>query len=260
MKKGKVGKVILTIILVIVICALVCACVTLGLFARKYYNIYKADVAAQEEVEAQKLADEEAKAQAEAEHQKFLDENVLDNKIPLSLYIDRGGVFTKADTHFCDWTRDEILGIFYVFPSTEQEIRTNNYENTFEQMWAQYNTEGYKIGYQIKLTMDTGEVMNRTMKLPIYVNDEIFSHIQLYMYDDVTYYPGRRYYHMSPEEMVPETLLTSLKLVGYKETKGVNGPIELTVFTYNGDEDFDSETGEYLGNSKFTSYIYREQV
>ena len=72
--------------------------------------------------------------------------------------------------------------------------------------------------------------------------------------------PGRAYYHMRQYEMTDDTMLTSVKLVGYKETKGVNGPIELTVFTYNGDEDFDDESGQYLGNSKFTMKIYRQQV
>lgn len=251
---------ILLIIIVIVFIAISCI---LGYFTYRYRKLYKsykvqedAKIQAEQQLEQENLE----KEAAEAERQKYLEENVYDNNIPIALYLLKGNTLVRADETYCDWTRDSILGLFYSLPSNDESVPCSNYESLWENLWSQYQTEGYKVGYNLKLHLDTGEEINRTLLDPIYVNDDIFSHIQLYLYDDVTYMPGRPYYHMTPEEMTDETMLTSIKLVGYKETKGVNGPIEVTVFTYNGKEDFDEQTGEYIGNSKFTIKLYREQV
>lgn len=256
MKKKNLFLIILCVILIVAVCVL-------GYCTYKYRSLYKAyktqeDATLQaQQTEENEKAEQEAQ---EAQRQQYLEENVYDNTIPIALYKKNGNTLVRADSVYCDWTRDSILGLFYSFPSNEETIECSDYETMWEEAWASYNTTGYKVGYNIKLKLDTGEEINRTLLDPISVNDDIFSHIQLYLYDDVTYMPGRAYYHMTPEEMTDENMLTSIKLVGYKETKGVNGPIEVTVFTYNGTEDFDSETGEYIGNSKFTTKLYREQI
>ena len=255
MKKSKLS--------IVIILVLVIAVGILGYCTYTYrtlYKAYKAEVDVREAQESQEEQELEEQLQADAEYEAYLQENVYDNETPIALYLLEGNTLVRADTVYCDWTRDSILGLFYSFPSNEESIYCTDYETQWEEAWASYNTDGYKVGYSIKLELDTGETIYRTLLDPIPVDDDIFSHIQLYLYDDVTYMPGRAYYHMTPEEMTDETMLTSIKLVGYKETKGVNGPIEVTVFTYNGDEDFDSETGEYIGNSKFTMKVYREQV
>ena len=222
--------------------------------------MYKAQEDSQKQIEQEAQQQKAQKDAEEAERQQYLEENVYDNEIPIALYLLKGNTLVRADETYCDWKRDSILGLFYSLPSTEETVPCSDYETLWEDLWSKYKSEGYKVGYNLKLHLDTGEEINRTLLDPIYVNDDIFSHIQLYLYDDVTYMPGRPYYHMTPEEMTDETMLTSIKLVGYKETKGVNGPIEVTVFTYNGPEDFDEETGEYIGKSKFTIKLYREQV
>lgn len=249
--------------LTLLVLILIGAIGALGYFTYKYRSLYKMYKAVEDsENYSAQLNEKEklAKEAEEAEHQKYLEENVYDNEIPIALYLMKGNNLVRADETYCDWKRDSILGLFYSLPSNEETVACSDYETLWENLWSQYKTEGYKVGYNLKLHLDTGEEINRTLLDPIYVNDDIFSHIQLYLYDDVTYMPGRPYYHMTPEEMTPETMLTSIKLVGYKETKGVNGPIEVTVFTYNGPEDFDEKTGEYIGKSKFTIKLYREQV
>ncbi len=249
--------------LIILLIVLICATGTLGFFTYRYrnlYKMYKAQEDSQKQIEQEAQQQKAQKDAEEAERQQYLEENVYDNEIPIALYLLKGNTLVRADETYCDWKRDSILGLFYSLPSTEETVPCSDYETLWEDLWSKYKSEGYKVGYNLKLHLDTGEEINRTLLDPIYVNDDIFSHIQLYLYDDVTYMPGRPYYHMTPEEMTDETMLTSIKLVGYKETKGVNGPIEVTVFTYNGPEDFDEETGEYIGKSKFTIKLYREQV
>ena len=249
--------------LILLILILVGTIAVLGYFTYTYRNLYKQYKAKED---SENIATEQsnneriAKEKTDAQRQKYLEENVYDNEIPIALYLMKGNNLVRADETYCDWKRDSILGLFYSLPSNEEIVPCSDYESLWKNLWSQYKTEGYKVGYNLKLHLDTGEEINRTLLDPIYVNDDIFSHIQLYLYDDVTYMPGRPYYHMTPEEMTPETILTSIKLVGYKETKGVNGPIEVTVFTYNGPEDFDEITGEYLGKSKFTIKLYREQI
>ena len=240
--------------------------VVLGFFACKYRtgyleykNLKEQEVKIYEEEQHKAEEIEKEKEKNEEEHQKFLNESVLDNKIPIGLYTRQNGKLVLTSSWYCDWSRDSIFGIFYAVASNEEEIPCSSYETTFKNYWSKNNTDGYKIGYNIKFSLDTGEVINKRILNPE-DTDELFKNIQFYLYDDVTYMPGRIYYHMRQYEMTDETMLTSVKLVGYKETKGVNGPIELTVFTYNGDEDFDDESGQYLGNSKFTMKIYRQQV
>lgn len=234
----------------------------LSYFTFKYYKGYvKYNNIKAEEVKIyeQNQENERIKEQEEEKKQLFLNENVLDNNIPIGFYTIQNGKLVLTSRLECDWSRDSIFGLFYTLASNEDVISFTNYKTTFNEYWAKYNTDGYKIGYNIKFSLDTGEIINQRILEPIDTPD-LFKHIQFYLYDDVTYMPGRIYYHMRQNEMTENTMLTSVKLVGYKETKGVNGPIELTVFTYNGEEDFDSETKEYLGNSKFTMKIYREQI
>lgn len=247
----------------IILVFFILSCLTISIYRKYkvYENKEKEQIRIYEEEKAKLVEEEKQKIEQDEEYKKFLNENVLDNTIPIGLYTLQNGQYVLTRDFYCDWSRDSILGLFYAIASTEETLPKTGFETLFNGYWNKNEKASeYKIGYNIKLSLDTGEVINRTLLDPIYVNDDIFSHIQLYVYDDVTYMPGRPYYHMTPEEMTEETMLTSLKLVGYKETKGVNGPIELTVFTYNGEEDFDPETGEYLGNSKFTTKIYREQV
>lgn len=234
----------------------------LSFFTFKYkkgyieYNNIKAEEVRiyEQEQEAERIKEHEKE-----EMQSFLDENVLDNTIPIGFYTIQNGKLVLTSEWKCNWSRDSIFGLFYTLASNEEVISFSNYKTTFNDYWSKYNTDGYKIGYNIKFSLDTGEVINQRILEPQDTID-LFKHIQFYLYDDVTYMPGRIYYHMRQEEITEDTMLTSVKLVGYKETKGVNGPIELTVFTYNGEEDFDNETKEYLGNSKFTMKIYREQI
>lgn len=235
---------------------------TLGFFTFKYYKGYiEYEKIKQEQVKIyeEEKENEAKKLEQEEENRKYLEENVLDNNIPIGLYTIQGGKLVRTSKWDCDWSRDSIFGLFYALASDEDTVEFSNYKQTFKDYWNKYNTQGYKIGYNLKFSLDTGEIINQRILSP-QNTDDLFKHIQFYLYDDVTDMPGRRYYHMREFEMTDETMLTSVKLVGYKETKGVNGPIELSVFTYNGDEDFDKDTGEYLGNSKFTMKIYRKQV
>ena len=52
--------------------------------------------------------------------------------------------------------------------------------------------------------------------------------------------------------------MSSIKLMSAKKSGEINSPIELTVFTY--DEDDFSESGNYIGVSKYKISIVKEDV
>lgn len=256
MKKVNIILIIVTV-LVIVLCAF------FGYKAYKYQKLYKEDevVLQNEQDEEQAKIDAQTQEQAkDEERQKYLEENVYNNTNPIGLYIAQNGNMVRVSEYSCDWSRDSVFNVFYAIASNEDTIQGTDAESIIKENWNKIpDASKYKIGYNIKFGTDSGETINKTILNPI-DTQSLFEYLQFYLYDDVTYMPGRLYYHMRQYEVTDKTLFTSVKLVGYKETKGVNGPIELTVFTYDGDEDFDKDTGEYLGNSKFTTKIYREKV
>ncbi len=260
---NKLKKILMIIMVVIIISAFL----TLGYFTFKYYKAYKKyenEKLEEVRIYEENLAKEEEirinKEKEENERRQFLEENVYNNTIPIGIYTIQNGRKVLTREFYCDWSRDSIFALFYAIASNEEELPNTNFENQFKEYWEKNEmASSYKIGYNIKYTLDTGEVIDKRILCPD-DTESLFANLQFYLYDDVTYMPGRRYYHMRQYEVTDATIYTSVKIVGYKETKGVNGPIELTVFTYDGDEDFDKETGKYLGNSKFTTKIYREKV
>lgn len=234
------------------------AFIALGSFTYNIYNknkAYENKERKNERIQQEIQEQENLKASRQAEYDNFLNENVYDNNIPISFYTFNGYEYVKTNDLYCNWSRDNILADCYAIPSTEDTLNGIYFETIFKENWDKYEKSNeYKIGYNIKLQLDTGEIINKRILEPK-DTDELFDYIQFYLYDDIT----KAYYPIAQEEIIDETMLTSIKLLGDKEIEGVNGPIELTVFTYNGNEDFDGNTDEYLGNSKFTMKIYREK-
>lgn len=184
---------------------------------------------------------------------------MYDNKIPIGLYTKQNGKMVLTKEIYCDWSMESVFSIFYAIASNDEEISGTNFKSIFNDYWSKNVTDSkYKIGYSIKYSLDNGEVVDENIMTPTEAEGQ-FSKLQFYLYDDVTDMGNRPYYHMREYEMTENTMITSVKICGDKETPEINGPIELTVFTYNGDEDFSTENGKYLGNSKFTTKIYRER-
>lgn len=237
------------------------AFITLGSYTYNIYNVNKmyedkerAIERKQQEIQEQ----EKQKINEQAEYENFLNENVYDNDIPISFYTFNGMEYVKTSDLYCNWSMDNILADCYAIASTEDTLNGINFETIFRDNWDKHEKSSeYKIGYNIKIQLDKGNIIDKTILEPK-DTDELFSYIQVYLYDNITFMPNKLYYHITQEELLPDTMLTSIELVGSNEIERVNGPIELTVFTYNGNEDFDTSTGKYLGNSKFTLNIYRQ--
>jgi len=183
---------------------------------------------------------------------------VDNNPIKIGLYI-KGNNGKQLITQYSSvWDAEAIMGLFYAIPTNDILVSSKYFENVWKEYWNKYsNVEKYRIGYNIKFTLNTGEVVDQIILNPDHAY-LMFPKLQLYLYDDVNLIPGRAYYHVTQPEMTANTQCTSVKLVGDKATKNIISPIELTVFTFDGKEDFDTVTGKYRGNSYYTISVNRK--
>ena len=189
-------------------------------------------------------------------NEQKVEEYIDDNQVKIGLYVDKGNTKELVTEYFCDFSAENIMGIFYAIPTDEKVVNGDDFKTVFEEYAKEYNTN-YKIGYNIKFKLDDGEYVDQTILDPddAYL---MYPEIQFYLYDDINLIPGRPYYHITQDIMSDDRVCSSVKLVGDKRTKNIVSPIELTVFTYDGDDDFTPVTKKYRGNSYHTVLIYEK--
>ena len=187
------------------------------------------------------------------EEPKYKDEN----QVPISLYIEQGDQLVKISEYSCDWSPENVLNLFYTIPSTEESISSYNFDSMWKEKIAQYpNGDKCRIGYQVSFKYEDGNTYTYNLKCP---DDTYFTFpkVMTYLYDDVNLVPGKPYYHITQDVMYDYTIASSIKLVGDVDSDKIEGPITLTAFCFDSEDDFDEE-GNYRGNSKYTITITRE--
>ena len=181
-----------------------------------------------------------------------------DNPIVVGLYVKEGNYKKLVKDYYCGWDPEEVLGIFYAVYTNEEQISGSNFNLVWKDYLNKYSdVDKYRIGYNLKFTMNDGTVIDQTI-LNLDHAYLMYPEIQCYLYDDINLVPGKRYYHITSEEMKDNTICSSIKLVGDKKTPNISSEIELTAFTYKSNDDFDAN-GKYRGNSKYTVTIYRKK-
>lgn len=183
---------------------------------------------------------------------------VDDNPIKIRLYVKQNTAKKLITEYTSNWDAENIMGIFYAIATDTDMIYGSSYGNVWNEYWNKYqNIQKYRVGYNIKFTLNSGEVIDQIILNP---DDayKMYPKLQFYLYDDIHLVPGKPYYHVTHDAMNENTQFTSVKLVGDKNTKDITTPIELTVFTYDGDEDFDPITSKYRGNSYYTILLNRK--
>lgn len=139
-----------------------------------------------------------------------------------------------------------------IFPTNEPSIYYTNLKDTWDRYKDNYNNINYKFGINISYTLKNGETTNLTLLKPS-DNSSIFNYIQIYLYDG--YNATTSWYsHIEDNQVTDNTVLTSIKLTASTYIDEIESPIILTVFTYDGLDDFD-ENNNYIGNSKHTIMI-----
>jgi hypothetical protein len=165
--------------------------------------------------------------------------------MPISFYENNKKITTKKVVF--EVGRD--LGIFQVFPSNEDSI--DNWNHFYDE-WSKYDTNhNTKIGYNVSFTTHDGKSISYNILNPTYPK-EYDSYMMPFLYDDYNNRGKSWYSHVEENSYNENTFLTSIKLFANGDISNINSNINLTVFTYDTEDDFDPITKEYRGNSKAT--------
>lgn len=174
------------------------------------------------------------------------------------------GIFSAEDTNYhnkeviddeyvTSFTKGVDLGSFEVIFTDQKVIDGNKFKDTWYTYYNQYeNIDNYKIGYNIKFTSKDGTVYEGNFLEPDIFKFEDYFYV--YLYDDINQKDGAFYSHL--EEITDDNIITSIKIYGVGKIEELEN-IELTAFTYDGEEDFDKEEN-YRGNSIYKINIKKK--
>ena len=175
------------------------------------------------------------------------------NPIKIGLYnYDTQHLLT---TYSGPFIKDVDVGVFSAFATQDQLLSKGYFQTVWPNYWNKYTqSEKYKIGYQLSFKLKSGETRFERILIPSDVMAQ-WDYIRIYLYDDVHQPLHTWYSHLLMSQMKENTVMTSIKLTGNTKTSDIDGPIQLTVFTYDGEEDFDPLTLQYRGVSSFTLVV-----
>lgn len=182
------------------------------------------------------------------------EEYIDDNPIKIGLYYYSNGVTRLANEYYSKWTLYKDIGVLTALFTSNETVESNKVANLFDNYKLQYQgIDNYRIGYYIEFSVSSGELVTKLILNP---NDAIMpnEYLQFYLYDDIIHRNDSWYSHITMENWNENSFLTSIKITASTYYDQITTPIKITVFTYNGSEDFD-ESGKYRGNSYFTSYV-----
>lgn len=182
----------------------------------------------------------------EKEEEKYVD----DNPIIVGLYENDISLI-KEYTTSKESFKDLIFSVYY---TNDDILENNNQKYNWNKYYNQYsNIDDYKIGFSFKFYSGQEKIEKTILGPDTYAFNPYF---YIYIYDDINQPDGTFYTHIESEEVKEDTIFSSIKIY-LVEVDKITSPIEFTVFTYNGEEDFD-EFNNYRGNSKYTIKINLE--
>ena len=179
-----------------------------------------------------------------------VDTYVDDNPIKVGLYLN--GNLVK-DYKTSPFQNHKDIVVFDIYYTDTPHVDSVNTKYNFNKYYQEYeNIDNYKIGFYISFEAE-GKKIEQVILGP---NEKhsMTPYLYNYLYDDVHQADGAWYSHIEPEDMKDNTVFSSIKIYSAQEGSKMSSPISVTVFTYDGDEDFD-ENGHYRGNSYYTATI-----
>lgn len=178
-----------------------------------------------------------------------IDKYIDDNPIKVSLY-DGNKKITSYNTTLANFKDIAVFDIIY----TDKDILdSSNTKNNYLKYYNEYeDIDDYKTGFFIFFEAD-GKLVEELVLDPSSQHN-MTPYLYIYLYDDVNQAPNTYYSHLEMKDFNDSTIISSIKLFLAQEGIKITSPITMTVFTYNGDEDFD-ENNRYRGNSSYTIII-----
>lgn len=186
------------------------------------------------------------------EEQEPIEEYIDNNNTPIGLYLNKKKV-TEYQTNI---KIGKDIAKFQVFPSNDEYLSyTGAFGQAFHDKFSEYNKDNnLKIGFNMSYDVSDGRHFSQNILKVVNAYD-YEGYILLFLYDDYDLYINNKIYsHTEKNQEKENTLFSSIKLYGEKASPTITSKIKLTVFTYDGEDDFD-ESGEYRGNSKYTITI-----
>lgn len=171
------------------------------------------------------------------------------NKVKVGIY-NKNRVVKDFETDFIDGT--DLL-LYDIFLTNIENVDNNSTYINYKKYYDEYeNIENVKTGFYI-----TFEANGKTYEELILDSTKTFSlgpYIYVYLYDDIANAGKSFYSHIEPDQENENTIFSSIKLYLAERSEEITSPITLTVFTYDGLDDFD-ENNHYRGNSSYTIKI-----
>lgn len=183
------------------------------------------------------------------------DKYVDNNNTKVGLYLYRNGRYNLVSEYRTSISDEYDIVVLQIYPSTDEIIEDYNYINNLYNDWISLdNFNDLRIGFNLKYTLSDGTNISYNIIDPDTATHYDIGHIYAYLYDDYKHRFDSWYSHIEQDEYNSEGgLFTSIKLYA-ANTDIINSPITLTVFTYDSDDDFDSD-GNYRGNSSYSINI-----
>lgn len=184
---------------------------------------------------------------------------VDNNPITIGLYMDYVYYQTLLTEVTSPWIKNTDITILSVLPTNDKSVNQSNYyQYVWKSYWDKYtNIDDYKVGFHLKFTLNNEEIIEKTILSPNDTKD-LYKYVQVYLYDDVHQPINTWYSHLEENDINEKTIISSIKLTASTYIDEVSSPIEVTVFTYNKEDDFEPETGKYRGKSNYTINVNRK--
>lgn len=172
------------------------------------------------------------------------------NYTSVALYLNNNKV-TKINKKFYNDTDIIYLQTFF---SNKKSINTN-IKDSYDKFYKKNGKDIiYKIGYYIKFYV--GDTLYENTILSYKDMRKVQPYLVTFLYDDYHNYNKGFYSHVDKNTVKNNTIYTGIKIYGSNKGSKITSPIELTVFTYDTEDDF--KDGYYRGNSKYTIKIYNK--
>lgn len=184
---------------------------------------------------------------------KYLD----DNSMPIAIYNINSNKLIKISDYKAAVKNGEDIASFQVFPSTNETIVINNsFPLDFYNTWQDLDeNKNHNIGFNLKYSLKSGRHISQNILNPSdTMKDDYYNYIIVYLYDDYAHIGDSWYSHIETDEYNDDTYFTTIKLYANGMAHEIDSNIILTVFTYDGIDDFDGNN-EYRGNSKYSINI-----